>query len=143
MTPREDNDEQAFGQIIVRFTFDEFSKRLSLYEYVYVGFGDERLQYNLTFSTGPLCVYRRGEGWVEDRYIRFSTIPVPTVSITSCILDFYVFDNFDLLTQLKFGAILSKTYKDMTLYSHVYPNVHGNLLQKNASIQEWPLYKRL
>ena len=99
MTPREDNDEQAFGQIIVRFTFDKFSKRLSLYEYVYVGFGDERLQYNLTFFTDPLCVYRRGEGWVEDRYIRFSTIPVPTVSITSCILDFYVFDNFDSLTQ--------------------------------------------
>ena len=31
----------------------------------------------------------------------------------------------------------------MTLYSHVYQNVHGNLLQKNASIQDWPLYKRL
>ena len=44
---------------------------------------------------------------------------------------------------LKFGAILSQTYKDMTLYSYVYQNVHGNLLQKIACIQEWPLYKRL
>ena len=43
----------------------------------------------------------------------------------------------------KIGAILSQTYKDMTLYQHVYQNVHGNLLQKNASLQEWTLYKRL
>ena len=44
---------------------------------------------------------------------------------------------------LKFGAILSKTYKDMTLYPHMYQNVHWNLLQKNFSIQECPLYKGL
>ena len=44
---------------------------------------------------------------------------------------------------LKVAAILSQTYKDMTLYPHMYQNVHGNLLQKNASIHEWPLYKRL
>ena len=44
---------------------------------------------------------------------------------------------------LKFGAILSKTYKDMILYPHMYQNVHSNLLQKNFSIQEWPLYKGL
>ena len=44
---------------------------------------------------------------------------------------------------LKFGAILSKTYKDMTFYLHMYQNVHCNLLQKNFSIQEWPLYKLL
>ena len=25
----------------------------------------------------------------------------------------------------------------------MYQNVHGTLLQKNTSIQEWPLYKRL
>ena len=31
----------------------------------------------------------------------------------------------------------------MTLYPHMYQNVHSNLLQKNFSIQEWPLYKRL
>ena len=31
----------------------------------------------------------------------------------------------------------------MTLYPHMYQNVYGNLLQKNVSIQEWPLYKRL
>ena len=36
---------------------------------------------------------------------------------------------------LKFGAILSQTYKDMTLYPHMYQNVYGNLLQKNVSIQ--------
>ena len=34
-------------------------------------------------------------------------------------------------------------YKDMTLYSHMYQNVYGNLLQKNFSIQGGPLYKRL
>ena len=44
---------------------------------------------------------------------------------------------------LKFGAILSKTYKDMTLYPYMYQNVHCNLLQKNVSIQEWSLYKGL
>ena len=42
---------------------------------------------------------------------------------------------------LKFVAILSKTYKDMTLYPHMYQNVYGNLLQKNFSIQEWLSYK--
>ena len=44
---------------------------------------------------------------------------------------------------LKFGAILSQTYKEMTLYPHMYQNVYGNLLKKNFSIQEWPLYKHL
>ena len=44
---------------------------------------------------------------------------------------------------LKFGAILSKTYKDMTLYPHMFQNVHCNLLQKNFSIQICPLYKGL
>ena len=43
----------------------------------------------------------------------------------------------------KFGAILSQTYKDMTLYPHMYQNVYDNLLQKNLSIQECPLYKCL
>ena len=28
----------------------------------------------------------------------------------------------------------------MTLYPHMYLNVNGNLLKKNFSIQEWPLY---
>ena len=46
-----------------------------------------------------------------------------------------------LNVHLKFGAILSKTYKDMTLYPHIY--MRCNLLQKNISIQEWPLYKGL
>ena len=45
--------------------------------------------------------------------------------------------------RLKFGAILSQTNKDMTLYPHMYQNVYGNLLQKNVSIKVWPLYKRL
>ena len=31
---------------------------------------------------------------------------------------------------LKSGVILSQTYKDMTLYPHMYQNVFGNLLQK-------------
>ena len=44
---------------------------------------------------------------------------------------------------LKFGAILSKTHKDMILYLHRYQDVHSNLLQKNFSIQEWLLYKGL
>ena len=44
---------------------------------------------------------------------------------------------------LKFGAILSHTYKDMTLYPHMYQNVYGNMLQKNFSIQEWRSYKCL
>ena len=64
MTPRDDNGEQAFSQIIIPVTFDEFSKVLSLYEYVYVGVDDEIIQYNNVFRTDPLCVYRRGEGGV-------------------------------------------------------------------------------
>ena len=44
---------------------------------------------------------------------------------------------------LKLGAILSKTDKDMTLYPHMYQNVHCNLLKKIFSIQECPLYKGL
>ena len=43
---------------------------------------------------------------------------------------------------LKFGVILSEIYKDMTLYPHMYQKRVCNLLQKNFSIQEWPLYKR-
>ena len=44
----------------------------------------------------------------------------------------------------KFGDILSKTYKDMTLYPNMYQNVYCNLLQKNLdSIEAWPLYKHL
>ena len=65
MTPRDDNGEQAFCQIIIPFTFDEFSKVLSLYEYVYVGVDDEIIQYHNVLRTDSLCVYRRGEGGVE------------------------------------------------------------------------------
>ena len=65
MTPRDDNGEQAFCQIIIPFTFDEFSKVLSLYEYVYVGVDDEIIQYIYVLRANPLCVYRRGEGGVE------------------------------------------------------------------------------
>ena len=31
----------------------------------------------------------------------------------------------------------------MTLYPHMFQKVYDTLLQKNFSIQEWPLYKRL
>ena len=31
----------------------------------------------------------------------------------------------------------------MTLFPHMYQNVYGYLLQKNFSIQEWLLYKRI
>ena len=31
---------------------------------------------------------------------------------------------------LKFGAILSQTYKDMTLYPNMYQNVYVNLILK-------------
>ena len=99
MTPRDGIGEQAFCQIIIPFTFDDFSKDLSLYGYVYVGVDDEIIQYNNVLRADPLCVNRRGEGGVEGRYIRVSAIQIPTVLITSCILDFCVFDNFDLLTQ--------------------------------------------
>ena len=65
MTPRDDNDEQTFCQVIIPFTFDEFSKVLSLYEYVYVGVDGEIIQYNNVLRADPLCVCRRGEGGVE------------------------------------------------------------------------------
>ena len=37
MTARDDSDEGVFGQITIRSTFDKVSKRMSLYEYIYVG----------------------------------------------------------------------------------------------------------
>ena len=40
---------------------------------------------------------------------------------------------YSLNLHLNFGAILSQTYKDMTLYPHVYQNVHCNLLQKTSA----------
>ena len=43
----------------------------------------------------------------------------------------------------KIWCHMSQTYKDMTIYPHMYQNVYGNWLQKNVTIQEWPLYKRL
>ena len=43
---------------------------------------------------------------------------------------------------LKFGAILSKINKDMTLYPHMYQNVHCNLLQK-TSVHMNDLYIRV
>ena len=51
--------------------------------------------------------------------------------------------DFYLNLHLKVGVILSKTYKDMILYPHMYQNVHCNSLQKNFSIQGWPLNKGL
>ena len=40
--------------------------------------------------------------------------------------------NCYLNLHLKVGAILSQTYKDMTVYTHIYQNVHCNLLQKTS-----------
>ena len=57
MTPRDDNGEQAFCQIIIPFTFDEFSKVLSLNEYVYVRVDDEIIQYNNVLRADPPCVF--------------------------------------------------------------------------------------
>ena len=59
--------------------------------------------------------------------------------------NFFLQATFGLLLKLasKFGAILSQTYKDMTLYPHMYQNVHCNKFQKNFSIQEWPLYSQI
>ena len=44
---------------------------------------------------------------------------------------------------LKFGAILSKTYKDMTLYPHMYHDVLCNLLQKKISVYKNGLNTRV
>ena len=45
--------------------------------------------------------------------------------------------------QLRFGVILSQINKDMTLYPRKYQNVCRDLIQKNFSILERPLYKGL
>ena len=50
---------------------------------------------------------------------------------------------FKLASKICFGVILSQAYKDMKLYPHKYQNVYCNLLQKNFSIQAWPLNKCL
>ena len=66
-------------------------------------------------------------------YARFKQdfIKVSCTQLCQCYLNIH----------LKFGDILSKTYKDMTLYLHMYQNVHCNLSKKNFSIQECPLYR--
>ena len=55
--------------------------------------------------------------------------------ILQATLDYY------LNLHLKFGAILSKTYKDMT-QPHMYQNVHCKLLQK-SSVYRNSLYIRV
>ena len=44
---------------------------------------------------------------------------------------------------LKFCVILSQTYKDITLYPHMYQNVCCNLLQKKTSVYWIGLYIRV
>ena len=60
-------------------------------------------------------------------------------------INFFIQATFGLLLKLasKIWCHLAKTDKDMTLYPHMYQNVHCNLLKKNFSIQECPLYKGL
>ena len=45
-------------------------------------------------------------------------------------INVFLHATFELLLILasKIGAILSKTYKDMTLYTHMYRNAYCNLL---------------
>ena len=74
MTARDDNDE-GLSSITILSTFDKVSKRMSLYEYVHVELSIEL--YILHLGKHNLS---------SDR-------------ITSCILDFYIFENFDLLFQ--------------------------------------------
>ena len=73
---------------------------------------------------------------------------VTNVPVYSRLKQNYI--NFFL--QATFGLLLklaSKIWchfvenKDMTLYPHIYQNVHFNLLQKNFSILELPLHKGL
>ena len=54
-----------------------------------------------------------------------------------------IYIKFFLQASFGFGVILPQTYKDMTLYSHMYQNMCCNLLQKNYSILEQPFYKGL
>ena len=49
MTVRDDNDERLLS-ITIRSTFEKVSKRMPLYEYVYVGAVHKSFQYNFTFS---------------------------------------------------------------------------------------------
>ena len=75
MTARDDNDEGLLSTTI-RSTFDKVSKRMSLYEYVYVGAVHKRFQKNFTLSlTGHTS------GLAQSQFRS---------------LDFYIFENFDL-----------------------------------------------
>ena len=85
MTARDDNDE-GLSSITIRSTFDKLSKRMSLYEYVYVGAVHKSFQLDFTFSMKRHTCTSRLAQYQFDR-------------ITSCILDFYIFKNFDLLSQ--------------------------------------------
>ena len=65
MTARDDNDE-GLSSITISATFDKVSKRMPLYEYVYVG---------AVHKSSSVKLYILHEG----TYIRVSTISVPTV----------------------------------------------------------------
>ena len=78
MTARDDNDE-GLSSTTIRSTFDKVSKRMSLYEYVYVGAVHKSFQENFTFS-----LKGHTSGLVQSQFRP---------------IDFYIFESFDLLSQ--------------------------------------------
>ena len=87
MTSRDDNDEGVF----VKQLYVLHSTKFQNVWYVFIGVcicGSCSQE----FSVELYIIH-------EGTYIRVSTISVPTVlQCTSCILGFYVFENFDLLS---------------------------------------------
>ena len=67
---------RGFRQTTIHSTFDKISKRMPLYEYVYV---------NFTFSMKGQT-YGLAHSQFQPYY--------------KCILDVYIFENFDLLSQV-------------------------------------------
>ena len=60
-------------------------------------------------------------------------------------INFFLQATFGLLLKLAFKIWCHFVYnlQRYDTISQMYQNVHCNLLQKNFSIQEWPLYKGL
>ena len=71
-------------------------------------------------------------------------MPVYSKLKQDCI-NYFLQVTFEMLFKLasKIWCHLAKTYKDLTLYPHMYQKRALHLLQKNFSILERPLYKGL
>ena len=86
MTARDDNDE-GLSSITIRSTFVKLSKRMSLYESVYVGAVHKSFQQNFTFS-----MKGHTSGLAQSQFR-------PYYKLQSRF--FYIFNNFEIVASTR------------------------------------------